>query len=234
MPALRVPGTHPQPLAAGRSARRAQHRGDSPSSVTRIQVVESGTARTGWIPRPVVGARQKCPRHHLEAVGLGEKPYSGTAARPRRPTDAWVSAPYPSRVRSSVPPASGEGVCRRFVADAPARHYPRRERLTNGSHPADVCRRVRGGTSRGASLGPGLGGLQGTWKAFMLMTEVPGGGPSAPSNPQGGPRRGPCPAEQYSHITPGYHMNKNMLDHPGERRRQCHKELVRELVTGSF
>lgn len=72
-------------------------------------------------------------------------------------------------------------------------------------------------------------------KVFMLMTEAPG-------RPvvilKADPGEAHALREQYSHITPGYHMNKKHWitleggeDEGGE---DVDKELVRELVTESY
>ncbi|NUP42853.1 MAG: MmcQ/YjbR family DNA-binding protein [Streptomyces sp.] len=67
-------------------------------------------------------------------------------------------------------------------------------------------------------------------KVFMLMTEVPG-------RPvvilKADPDEADALREQYSHITPGYHMNKKhwITLEGGE---DVDKELVRELVTDSY
>ncbi|MET7518623.1 MmcQ/YjbR family DNA-binding protein [Streptomyces sp. NPDC005480] len=67
-------------------------------------------------------------------------------------------------------------------------------------------------------------------KVFMLMTEVPG-------RPvvilKADPGEVLALREQYSHITPGYHMNKRhwITLEGGEG---VDKELVRELVTDSY
>src|SRR5690348_14194210 len=67
-------------------------------------------------------------------------------------------------------------------------------------------------------------------KVFMLMTEVPG-------RPvvilKANPGEAHALREQYSHITPGYHMNKKhwITLESGE---DIDKELVRELVTDSY
>ncbi|KKD02329.1 MmcQ/YjbR family DNA-binding protein, partial [Streptomyces sp. WM6386] len=67
-------------------------------------------------------------------------------------------------------------------------------------------------------------------KVFMLMTEVPG-------RPvvilKANPGEAHALREQYSHITPGYHMNKKhwITLESGEG---VDEELVRELVTDSY
>ncbi|MFI6647591.1 MmcQ/YjbR family DNA-binding protein [Streptomyces sp. NPDC050529] len=67
-------------------------------------------------------------------------------------------------------------------------------------------------------------------KVFMLMTEVPG-------RPvvilKADPGEAHALREQYSHITPGYHMNRKHWITP-EAREGVDKELVRELVTDSY
>jgi hypothetical protein len=78
MPALRVSGTHPQPLAGG----------DGPRDVVDVvpqltlgdgdEVVEAGTARMRWIPRPV--------------VVLGEEVLDGTHFKPIRSSDRGLKA----------------------------------------------------------------------------------------------------------------------------------------------
>ena len=67
-------------------------------------------------------------------------------------------------------------------------------------------------------------------KVFMLMTEVPG-------RPvvilKADPGEALALREQYSHITPGYHMNKkHWITLEGEEG--VDKELVKELVTDSY
>jgi predicted DNA-binding protein (MmcQ/YjbR family) len=67
-------------------------------------------------------------------------------------------------------------------------------------------------------------------KVFMLMTEVPG-------RPvvilKADPGEAQALREQYSHISPGYHMNKKHWI-TVEGGNGIDKELVRELVTDSY
>src|SRR5690348_4804397 len=67
-------------------------------------------------------------------------------------------------------------------------------------------------------------------KVFMLMTEVPGR-PVVILKADPGEAR--ALREQYSHITPGYHMNKKhwITLESGDG---VDKDLVRELVTDSY
>src|SRR3954447_19158872 len=95
-------------------------------------------------------------------------------------------------------------------------------------------RRLRGRTSRspaGASLRPRLGGLQGARQGVHADDRSSG---TSRRDPQGRPRRGAhALRQQYSHITPGYHMNKKhwiTLESGGG----VDKELVRQLVTDSY
>lgn len=148
MPAQRVPGTHPQPLASG----------DGPRDVVDIveqltlgdvdQVVEGGTARTGRIPRPVVMLGEEVlDGAHLQAVrstDRGWKPYSGTdrglpglpaasdARRrpgmslvdtsPRSSADGWACRSSRYRRRPSAPSARSS----RATSPRPARTPGRR------------------------------------------------------------------------------------------------------------
>ncbi|WUF33702.1 hypothetical protein OHO28_02620 [Streptomyces europaeiscabiei] len=69
MPALRVPGTHPQPLAGGDRPRDVVDVVPQLTLGDQDQVVEGGTARTGRIPRPVVVPGEEIlDGTHLKAV----------------------------------------------------------------------------------------------------------------------------------------------------------------------
>ena len=67
-------------------------------------------------------------------------------------------------------------------------------------------------------------------KVFMLMTEVPG---RPVAILKADPSEAQALREQYSHITPGYHMNKKhwITLEAGEG---VDTELVRDLVTDSY
>jgi hypothetical protein len=126
MPALRVPGTNPQPLAGS----------DGPGDVVdvvpqltlgdRDEVVEGGTARTGRIPRPVVVLGEEVlDGIHLKAVGGTDRGLEtiqrnrGRSGLPARPEvsllDHHVSAVY----RSSSRLRRKDGTCRHARAARP-------------------------------------------------------------------------------------------------------------------
>ncbi|MBK3629615.1 MmcQ/YjbR family DNA-binding protein [Streptomyces sp. MBT49] len=92
------------------------------------------------------------------------------------------------------------------------------------------CAEELPGTQLEHSFGPDWEVFKVGGKVFMLMTEVPG-------RPvvilKADPDEADVLREQYSHITPGYHMNKKhwITLEGGD---DVDKELVRELVTDSY
>jgi len=103
----------------------------------------------------------------------------------------------------------------------------------NGSalrHTAADCAEELPGARLEQPFGPAWEVYKVRGKVFMLMTDVPG-------RPmvilKADPDEAHALREQYSHITPGYHMNKKhwITLESGEG---VDKELVRELVTDSY
>lgn len=117
--------------------------------------------------------------------------------------------------------------------DATVRHHLRRLTTHERIDPAQDRHRLRGGTPRspaGAPFGPDWEVYKVRGKVFMLMTEVPG-------RPvvilKADPGEAHALRQQYSHITPGYHMNKKhwITLESGEG---VDKKLIEELVTDSY
>jgi predicted DNA-binding protein (MmcQ/YjbR family) len=119
------------------------------------------------------------------------------------------------------------------MADASARHHPRKETLMNGTtlqRFAAECAEGLPRTELEHPFGPDWEVFKVGGKVFMLMTEVPG-------RPvvilKADPGEAHALREQYSQITPGYHMNKKHWI-TLEGGAGVDQRLVRELVTDSY
>jgi predicted DNA-binding protein (MmcQ/YjbR family) len=119
------------------------------------------------------------------------------------------------------------------MADASAHHHPRKETLMNGTTLQTFAAECAEGLPRTElehPFGPDWEVFKVGGKVFMLMTEVPG-------RPvvilKADPGEAHALREQYSQITPGYHMNKKHWI-TLEGGAGVDQRLVRELVTDSY
>src|SRR4051812_32784194 len=78
MPALRVPGTHPQPLAGNDRPRDIVDVVPQLTLGDRDEVVEGGTARTRRVPRPVVVLDEEVPPSCEAGPASGRSPSPGS------------------------------------------------------------------------------------------------------------------------------------------------------------